>query len=38
MGTVKIDNKENPTEITIESETGLWTFNADGMQYKVKKG
>ncbi|MGM0227957.1 hypothetical protein IGI39_004925, partial [Enterococcus sp. AZ135] len=27
-GVIKVDNKENPTKLTIECKTGIWTFNA----------
>lgn len=38
LGTIKLDDKENPKEITIELETGILIINADGFTYKVKKG
>lgn len=37
LGTIKLDDKENPKEIRIDTETGVWIINADGMQYKIKK-
>lgn len=35
--TVKLDDPNNPKEIRIDTETGVWIINAVGMQYKVKK-
>lgn len=35
--TVTLDDKNNSKEIRIDTETGVWIINADGMQYKVKK-
>lgn len=38
LGTIKLDDKENPKEIRIDTEAGILLINADGFNYTVKKG
>jgi len=38
LGIIQLDDKSNPKEIRIETETGVLIINADGFNYTVKKG
>ncbi|WP_251866510.1 hypothetical protein [Enterococcus malodoratus] len=37
LGTIKLDEKENPKEIVIETKSAILTINAEGFVYKIKK-